>query len=138
RIAALLALAFAAAGCGAKNEASSTIPEGADFAPAASVLYVTAVTDPSSDQWQKADALLSKFPGREKLLADFRKSLAKDGLTWEGDLEPALGDDVSLVLLSYKDPDHNYVFFTKPKDEAKLDKVLESGQGDDVQVHRKI
>src|SRR4051794_9558151 len=138
RIAALLALAFAVAGCGAKNEASSTIPSGADFAPAASVLYVTAVTDPSSDQWQKADALLSKFPGRAKLLASFHKSLAKDGLTWEADLKPALGDDVNLALLSYKDADHNYVFFTKPKDEAKFNKALDSGEGDDVQVHRKI
>ena len=33
RAAALLALAFAVAGCGAKNEASSTVPSGADFAP---------------------------------------------------------------------------------------------------------
>src|SRR5919109_98175 len=43
---------------------------------------------------------------------------------------------VSLVLLDFKDADHNYVFFTKPKDEAKFDKLLESG--DDPQVHRKI
>lgn len=138
RAAALLALAFAVAGCGAKNDASSTVPSGADFAPAGSVVYVAGITDPSSDQWQKADELLSHFPGRAKLLASFKKDLAKDGLTWEGDLEPALGDDLNLVLLSYKDADHNYVFFTKPKDEAKFNKVLESGEGDDAQAHRKI
>ena len=138
RAAALLALAFAVAGCGAKNEASSTVPSGADFAPASSVVYVTGITDPSSDQWQKADELLSHFPGRAKLLGSFKKDLAKDGLTWEGDLKPALGDDLNLALLSYKDADHNYVFFTKPKDEAKFNEVLESGTGDDVQAHRKI
>jgi hypothetical protein len=138
RFAALAAAAFVLAGCGAKNQASSSVPEGANFAPASSVLYVSAVSDPSSDQWQKIDALLSKFPGRAKLIASFKKDLAKDGLTWEGDFKPALGDEVDVVLLSYKDADHNYVFFTKPKDEAKFNKVLESGGPQDRQVHTKI
>jgi hypothetical protein len=130
-------LVLAVTGCGAAKQAAST-PEGADFAPASSVVYVTGITDPSSSQWQKADQLLGRFPGREKLLASARKDLAKDGLSWERDVKPALGDDLNLVLLSYKDADHNYVFFTKPHDEAKFDKVLEAGEGDDVQVHRKI
>ena len=138
RIAVLMALAFALAGCGAKDEVSSSIPSGADFAPASSVVYVTGVTDPSSSQWKKADELLGRFPGREKLLASARKELKKEGLTWERDVKPALGDDLNLVLLSYKNADHNYVFFTKPRDEAKFNKLLESGEGDDVQVHRKI
>jgi Protein of unknown function (DUF3352) len=138
RFALLVAFAFALAGCGAKNEVSSSIPSGADFAPASSVVYVTGITDPSSSQWQKADELLGRFPGREKLLASARKDLAKDGLTWERDVKPALGDDLNLVLLSFKDADHNYVFFTKPRDEVKFNKLLESGTGDDVQVHRKI
>jgi len=138
RVAAVLASAIALVGCGAKNEASSSLPTGADFAPASSVLYVTGVTDPSSSQWQKADALLGRFPGREKLLASFRKDLAKDGVSWEQDLKPSLGDELNLVLLSYKDADHNYVFFTKPKDEQKFVKVLEAGPTADRQVHRNI
>jgi hypothetical protein len=138
RVAALLALAFAFVGCGAKNEASSSMPAGADFAPASSVVYVTGVTDPSSSQWQKAQALLGRFPGSDKLLADARKDLAKDGLSWEQDVKPALGEEIDLVLLSYEDADHSYVFFTKPKNEAKFDKLLESGGPEDRQVHTKI
>jgi hypothetical protein len=138
RLALLVALAFALAGCGAKDEVSSSLPSGADFAPSSSAVYVSGVTDPSSSQWQKADELLGRFPGREKLLASARKELKKEGLTWERDVKPALGDELNLVLLSYKDADHNYVFFTKPKDEAKFNKLLESGEGDDAQVHRKI
>src|SRR5262245_3125745 len=137
-LAALLALAFVLAGCGAKNEASSSLPAGGDFAPASTAVFVTGVTDPSSSQWQKAEELLGHFPGREKLLASFRKELAADGLSWEQDVKPALGDDLNLVLLSYDDADHNYVFFTKPKDEGKFTKLLESGGADDRQVHRKI
>src|SRR5215216_93462 len=114
RIAAVVALTFTLVGCGAKNEASSSVPDGADFAPASSVVYVSGITDPSSDQWQKADELLSHFPGRAKLLASVRKDLAKDGLTWEGDLKPALGDALHLVLLSYNAADHHYHLATKP------------------------
>src|SRR5262245_11652268 len=139
RVAALVLLAFCFAGCGAKNEETlSSTPAGADFAPASSVLFVTGVTDPSSSQWQQADELLGRFPGREKLLADMRKELAEDGQTWERDVKPALGDDLNLVLLSYDDTDHNYVFFTKPKDEAKFTRLLESGDVQDRQFHRKI
>jgi hypothetical protein len=138
RVAAVVAMAFALAGCGAKNQASSSLPDGADFAPASSVLYMSGVSDPGSEQWQKVDALLSRFPGRKELITSFKKDLAKDGLTWEGDFKPALGDEVDLVLLSYKNPDHNFVFFTKPRDEAKFNKVLESGGPEDRQVHTKI
>jgi hypothetical protein len=138
RLAALIALAFVVAGCGASNDASSSVPEGADFAPASSVLFLTGVTDPSSSQWEKAEELLGRFPGREKLLASVRKDLADDGLSWEEDVKPALGEDLNLALLSYEDAEHSYVFFTKPKDEAKFTELLESGAADDRQVHRKI
>jgi hypothetical protein len=137
RISLLAVLAIAVSGCGATKPAAST-PEGADFAPASTAVYVTGVTDPGSSQWQKADALLGHFPGREKLLASFRKDLAKDGISWEKDLKPSLGDELNLVLLSYKDAEHNYVFFTKPKDEQKFVKVLEAGPAADRQAHRNI
>jgi Protein of unknown function (DUF3352) len=137
RISLLAVLAIAASGCGTAKQAAST-PEGADFAPGGTAVYVTGITDPASSQWQKADQLLGRFPGREKLLASARKDLAKDGLSWERDVKPALGDDLNLVLLSYKDADQNYVFFTKPKDEAKFTKLLEAGDAQDRQVHRKI
>jgi hypothetical protein len=136
RIAMLAAVALAVSGCGATKDGASG-PAGADFAPASSAVYLSGVTDPSSSQWEKADRLLGRFPGREKLLSSFRKEvLEADGLTWERDVKPALGDDISLVLLDYEDADHNYVFFTKPKDDAKFNKFIEAG--DDPQMHRKI
>jgi Protein of unknown function (DUF3352) len=135
RIGLLVTLALAVSGCGA-NEQTGSVPAGADFAPASSAVYISGVTDPSSSQWKQADKLLGRFPVREKLLASARKDLQKDDLTWERDVEPALGDELSLVLLDVEDADHNYVFFTKPKDEAKFAKVIEAG--DDPQVHRKI
>jgi hypothetical protein len=134
-IAVLVAIALAVSGCGSDKQAGS-VPAGADFAPASSAVYISGVTDPSSSQWEKADTLLGRFPGRNQLLASLRKDMQKEGLTWERDIKPALGDELSLVLLDSEDADHNYVFFTKPKDEAKFDKFIEAG--DDPQVHRKI
>jgi hypothetical protein len=135
RISLLAILAITAAGCGTGQRAAST-PVGAGFAPASTAVYVTGVTDPDSSQWAKADELLGRFPGREKLLAEARQELQKDGLTWEHDVKPALGSELNLALLDFKDADHNYVFFTKPKDQAKFDHLLETG--DDPQVHREV
>jgi len=135
RISMLAVLAIAASGCGTAKQAAST-PEGADLAPASTVVYVTGVTNPSSSQWAKADELLGRFPGRERLLASARQDLLQDGLSWERDVKPALGAELNLALLDFKDTDHNYVFFTKPKDRAKFDELLASG--DDPQMHREI
>src|SRR5262245_21918952 len=135
RISLLAIVAIAATGCGTARQAAST-PEGAELAPASTAVYVTGVTDPASSQWAKADELLGRFPAREKLLASLREELQKDGLTWERDVKPALGPELDLVLLDFTDADHDYVFFTKPKDEAKFDHLLETG--DDPQVHRVI
>ena len=135
RISLLAVLAIAVSGCGTAQQAAST-PGGADFAPASTAVYLTGVTDPASSQWAKADQLLGHFPGREKLLASARKDLLKDGLTWERDVKPALGTELNLALLDFKDAEHNYVFFTKPKDQAKFDHLLETGN--DPQVHREI
>jgi hypothetical protein len=135
RITLLAILAIAVSGCGSVKQAAST-PDGSDLAPASTVVYVTGVTDPSSSQWAKADELLGRFPGRAILLANARKELLADGLTWERDVRPALGAELNLALLDFKDAEHNYVFFTKPKDKAKFDKLLESGE--DKQLHREI
>jgi hypothetical protein len=135
RLSLLAILAIAVSGCGTARQAAST-PEGADFAPASTAVYVTGVTDPASSQWAKVDELLGHFPGREKLLAEARKDLLDDGLTWERDVKPALGAELDLALLDFNDAEHSYVFFTKPKDRAKFDHLLETG--DDPQVHREI
>src|SRR5436309_15565583 len=119
RVGLIAALVFAAAGCGASKPAGS-VPAGASFAPASTVVYLTCVTDPASSQWAKADKLLGHFPGRDKLLASARKESRKDRLTCERDVKPALGAEVDLALLSFDNAGNNVVFFTMPKDEAKF------------------
>jgi hypothetical protein len=135
RVCLLVGIALLLSGCGANKEPGS-VPAGAEFAPASAAVYVSGVTDPASSQWEQVDKLLGRFPGREKLLASARKELRKDGQSWERDVKPALGEELNLVVLNFEDPEHNYVLFTKPKDETKFNKLLETG--DDPAVHRKI
>src|SRR5215211_277884 len=133
RLCLLAAIVLAVSGCGGATQ-SGPIPEGAEFAPASAAFYMVGVTDPESEQWDKADKLLARFPGREKLLGEVRKSLRKDDLSWEADLKPALPDEIHLVALDFEDD--SFVGYAKPKDEARFNKLLESG--DDPTVHRKI
>jgi hypothetical protein len=129
------ALALAAAGCGSETK-KSELPAGAAFAPASAAAYIAGVTDPSSEQWRNADHLLSRFPGRSKLLDELRKEFRKDGLSWERDIKPALGPDINVVWLDFADGGDNVVGYAKPKDRAKFIKLLESG--DDPTAFREI
>jgi Protein of unknown function (DUF3352) len=137
RLAALTAVTLTVVvGCGGEETRSGSVPDGASFAPANSAAYGVAVTDVESEQWAKTDALLKKFPGRAELLEDFNEDLRKDNLTWEGDVKPALGEDVHVVWLDFGNDGENIVGYTKPKDQAKFNQLLECC--DEPMVHREI
>ena len=125
------------AGCGGSESTSgSSAAAVAEVVPASAPLLIGFESDPESAQWQQADALLSKFPGREKLLAELRKSASEDGIDIEQDLIPALGDETYLVFLDFEDGGENIVALTKPRDEAKLQELLK--KSDDPPVTREV
>jgi hypothetical protein len=132
----LVGLALAVSGCGAKNQGS--VPAGAEFAPGSAPVYIAVSTDPDGEQWKAADRLLKKFPGREKLLAGFQKDIRKQGLSWETDIKPALPDEMHVVWIDLANNGGNVVGYAKPKDEAKFDKLLDSGKPGRRQAHKKI
>jgi Protein of unknown function (DUF3352) len=126
RVALLVALAFALAGCGAKKE--STVAGGAEIVPADAPVFVAIDSDLGSDQWQQADELLRKFPGRAQLLDGIRSSLKDDsGLDYEQDVKPALGDEIDLVWMDFANGGSNVVGITKPKDADAFRRMIEKG-----------
>jgi hypothetical protein len=133
RLALLLLLALVAAGCGSASggggggEGSASPPAGASLVPDSAQALVAVATDDGSDQWKKADALLQKFPGRDKLLSYFRDELAKEGLDYEHDLRPALGPEVDIAVFDLADADNTAVGLTKPDDPDKLVSLLKKG-----------
>jgi Protein of unknown function (DUF3352) len=136
-VSALLCLAIA--GCGGSESGTTAGSAAADVAgiiPASAPLLLAFETDPDSDQWQQADELLSKFPGKQKLLDEVRKSAREDGVNLEQDFIPALGDETYLAFLDFENDGQNLVVLTKPRDEAKLKQLLQ--ESDDPPMTREV
>lgn len=124
------------AGCGGSETTGSSSAEVAGLVPASAPLLIAFESDPESEQWQQADELLSKFPGKSKLLAELRSSAKEEGFDLDQDLLPALGDETYIVFLDFEDDGDNVLFLTKPRDKAKLQALLK--ESDDPSVSREI
>jgi hypothetical protein len=136
-LAIVLLASVAVAGCGGtESTTGSSAAEVAGTIPASAPLLIAFETDPESEQWKQADELLSKFPGKQKLLDEIRKSAKEDGLDLETDFLPALGDETYLVFLDFENDGENIVVLTKPRDKAKLQELLK--ESDDPTVTREV
>jgi Protein of unknown function (DUF3352) len=87
-------------GCGGENlgaggeSASSLLKPGA-------IAYWESISDTDSDQWQQVEELLGRFPDGDKWIAQLKQDLAEDeGVDWEQDVKPALGDQVAVAVYS--------------------------------------
>jgi hypothetical protein len=126
RLTALAVLVFAIVGCGADEQARTG--GAAEIVPTEAPVVVAVNSDLSSDQWQQADELLRKFPGRAQLLDEIRSSLKDDSdLDYEQDVEPALGDEIDLVWMDFANGGSNVVAITKPKDADAFRRMIEKG-----------
>ena len=126
RIALLVALVLAVSGCGANKDAATS--GGAEIVPANTSAFVSIDSNLSSDQWQQVDELLRKFPMSSEEIASLRSSFEEDsGLDYEQDVKPALGDEIDLVWLDFREGGSNVVAMTKPKDEAAFRRLIEKG-----------
>jgi hypothetical protein len=127
----LALLVALAAGCGSSSTATS-IPAGASVAPASAPVFVTIDTDSGSAQWKQADTLLSKFPAKPKLIDWINRELAKQGVNYEQDIKPALGDELDVVLLGLEEGSRDVVGMLQPKDKAKFQALLDKiGKADE-------
>jgi hypothetical protein len=131
----LCGLALVAPACGADGDAPEKTLAGAEMVPADVPLFVSIDTNLTSEQWQAAQALLDKFPGKERLLNEFKKELAEDDVDFERDIRPVLGPELGVAWLDIDDND-TFVGLMQPKDRAKLNALLEKGK--DPLVHTEI
>jgi len=123
----LAVVAVVAAGCGgtSKTGSASGAPAGTSIAPASALGFVSLNTDTSSTQWKNADALLSKFPIRAKLLAAIEKGLSDKGANFS-DIRPLLGPEVDVVVLGGGASTQQVVGMTQPTDALKFAAQLEN------------
>jgi hypothetical protein len=129
--------ALVAAGCGGGGGGGSTTDTGgAAVAPGNAAAYISVDSNLDSAGWTKAKALLDRFPGKTKVIASLRSSLEQQGLDWETDVKPALGNELDIVWLDFQNDGENYVGVTKPKDAAKFDALL--AKGSTPTVHEQV
>ena len=125
RLALIGTAALALAGCGASDKAASG---GAEIVPANTPAFVTVDTNADSSQWQQIEKLIEKFPDGDQGIRMLRASFEEDmKLDWERDVKPALGDEIDLVWLDFKDRGANVVAITKPKDKGKFLAAVKKG-----------
>lgn len=145
RLATALALVATAlvTGCGGSTSTGVSGDPGAALIRSDALAYVALDSDLGSDQWQKADELLRKFPGREKLIAELRQELAGEQLDYDRDIEPALGPEVDIAVAPGATPTNvSYVWLTKPdsmeKARALVAKLNASDSGPDATASRVV
>ena len=120
-----------ALGCG-KDEAASSATS---LAPSGSQLYAEVDIDPSGNQQQAIDELISKFPGQGSAGARLR-SLIEDGLresdapiSFEKDVEPWLGDTAAFFITDANSGAGAALIATDDEDAAR-DAIEKSFEGD--------
>ncbi len=113
--------AFALAGCGGNDTGGGA--SAIALAPADATGYVELDSSLDSDQWTKVQALLDRFPSKPQLVVELDKQLAEHQLTWDRDVEPALGDTVAAIWVG--NTADQVVLATQPDDAAKLDSLID-------------
>lgn len=86
------------AGCGSSASAGSAPASIAGYIPASSPLYLQVSTDTSGPQWANLERLGAMFPGFGSMRADLEKSLARQGVNWQDDVQPLLGDAGAMAV----------------------------------------
>ena len=118
-VAFLLALALVT-GCGGADIGAGPESSAGLLKPGA-LIYWQTVSDPDSDQWEQAEDLLGKFPDGERWIAELKKEIADEGVTWEADVRPALGSVVELAVYAQAGGESpGFVGLTNPDDKDKL------------------
>jgi hypothetical protein len=124
-VAALASVAVALAGCGSSDVGSGP-PSSAGSLSEGAIVYLQAVSDPESAQWRQVEDLLGRFPDGDTWIADLKRMLAEDeGVSWEEDVKPALGDVVDFAVYPSASEDPILVALTNSADKDKTRALVE-------------
>ncbi len=129
-LAALSVAVLAVAGCGG-SESSPGDTDPASVVPASAPAYVGVEVRPEDDLKQNTDAVSKALLGTEdpgQAVVEFLQPrvAAFNGLTYEADIEPWLGDRVGLALMPVSESENKLLLVAASRDDDKADKALES------------
>jgi hypothetical protein len=126
------------AACGSGGSAGGA----ADAVPADVAVYVELDTDFDGGQWTALEELAARFPGGEDLVPRFLEEIEAEGggeLSFEQDVDPALGPEFALVVLELPATPGGeplFVGLTQPDDPAAFERL--AAEGDEPAVTRQV
>ena len=118
------------AGCGSGSDVGAA----ADVVPADVFVYASVDTDFDGDGWAALEEFAAKFPGGDNLMQSLADEVnsGEEGIDFEADVKPALGDEVAFVVLDApaEDPlaegtSESFVLLLQPDDDAAFQRLLE-------------
>ena len=115
------AAALALAGCGDSETTGSAIGAAADIVPADVAAFVVIDVDRDSEQVQRLLELGESLPGARSAFTEMLRE-ATGGGSWDEDVDPALGEEVSFVVVGGQ---QETVALTQADDEAKLRQLVQ-------------
>lgn len=120
---AVAVMAFAAAGCGTSSSGSGGGADPAAAIPSTAPVYVEATVHPDGKLGDDVDAVLKKVlrtnDPSAKLKGLVDEAGKKDGVTYDKDIAPWLGDRVGVGVLSVAGSRPDFVAVAGSKDDAK-------------------
>jgi hypothetical protein len=127
------ALLLTAVGCGGDSttSAAGSGPGAAALVPADAAAFISLNTDADSGQVEQLREVVERFPIVRDGLDRIVRDLAGEDVSWEEDVDPALGPELALVLLDGGD---DVVALTQPDDVAKLKALVARAEDELVAV----
>jgi len=123
---ALLALLCAACGGSSGGSGGGDAESAAlSYLPKDAVTAFVVQTDPGAGQVKAALDLVRRFPGGEGILEQARQSVEKNGLSFDADIKPLLGNPFAFALLDPATNDHLLAW--RVKDTDALARVIRKG-----------
>jgi hypothetical protein len=128
----LMAVVAVAAGCGSSSSGSGGASDPAAAVPATAPVYVEADVHPDGKLGDDETAVLKKLlrtnDPAAKLHGLIDRAGRKDGVTYDRDIAPWLGDRVGVAITSYSGGKPAFVAVSGSKDDAKARAALNKGR----------
>src|SRR5918992_2602207 len=131
-LAALVILAFAAAGCGGDDSSGGALERALSYVPSDTPFAVAIETDVEGDQYQALDALIGRFPGGDAIKQTLRREIeeGEEGVSYENDIKPLLGNPIvvgatDIASFVGSDTNDDFVAAVQVGDQDALDRLIE-------------
>ena len=126
---AIAAAAIAVAGCGSGSSGSGGDPlnDALAYLPKSSPVAIVIDTNPNGDQWKALGSIANKFSFGGQIEDSLKQSLKKQGLDFDKDLKPLLGNPAVIAapdLQSLQGNASGFIVALKVKDKGKLESLL--------------